>query len=107
MAFLAGRQLTVGQRERSVVMRGHKVQVSSNRSTYKRLNTDVFSSTLEETESWMNIHGAVDELCSLQHRATLKALMLLLLSQEVLATEPHGPQHGAPASNYHLIICGH
>lgn len=92
----------MGQRERSAVMRGHKVQVSSNRSTYKRLNTDVFPPALEETESRMNIHVVVDELCSLQHRATLKALMLLLLSQEALATEAHGPQHGAPASNYQL-----
>lgn len=49
----------MGQRECSLVMRGQKVQVSSNRGTWKRLNADVFSPALEETASWMNIHGEV------------------------------------------------
>lgn len=75
--------------------------VSTTQHTEKTHNRRVFTSPGGSGEldeySWSG-----DELCCLQHRATLKALTLLLLSQKVLGTEPHGPQHSASASNYQL-----
>lgn len=93
--------------------------MSSNCNTLKRLKQRSFffpfffysspwgSRELDEY-SWNS-----DEFCCLQLRASLKALMLLLLSQEVPGTEPHGPQHSASTSNYQLsseiinLLCWH
>lgn len=91
-----------GSKIASPVMRGQKVQVSSKRDTQERVNTDVFSGGPGGNREPDEYSWGGDELCCLQHAATLKALTLLLLSLEVLAAEPGGPQHGAPASNHQL-----
>lgn len=81
--------------------------MSSNRNTSRRLNTDVFSAAPGGNGELDEYSWSGDELCCLQRGATLKALVLLLLSQEVLGTAPHGPQHGRSSLQLPIIICDH